>query len=291
MTPNQRSGTNDPQPQGASGIWDLRGRRIIAWRSWTSYGAGTFDRGEGEGIWRGELHRIVFALQPRPPMLFQFDDGPVRTLHQQPESVAIYPAGRLARTVGVNARYAQVCWKPELYRYIAPHLPELPELDPDFFQDPLLRQLIRALADEVGHGAMDQLLADSLVAALAMRVAQRSARRAQERQPDLPRSRLRRVIEYIEAHLDGNLSLAELAEVACLSPCHFSRSFKQGMGVGPQRYTVQRRVERAKALLRQGDESLASIAAAVGFADQSHFTAAFRRETGTTPGRFLASAA
>lgn len=290
MTLKQRSGSDDPQSQGANGTWNLRGRQIISWRNWASFGAGTFDRGEGEGVWRGEHHRVVFSLEPRPPMLFQFDDGPVRNLHQEPASVALYPAGRLARTVGINSRYAQVCWSPELYRLIAPYLPNPPEVEPEFFQDPLLRQLIRALADEVGHGTIDRLLADSLVAALAMRVAQRSAPRIAESQPDLPRSRLRRVIEYIEAHLDQDLTLAELAEIACLSPCHFSRSFKQGIGVGLQRYTVQRRVERAKSLLRRGDEGLAGIAAAVGFADQSHFTAAFRRETGTTPGRFRAAA-
>ncbi len=151
--------------------------------------------------------------------------------------------------------------------------------------------LRESLVEEVGQGPMDRLLADSLMAALAMRAAQRFAPPAVERQPDLSRSRSRRVIEYIEAHLDQDLTLAELAGVACLSPCHFSRSFKHDTGVGPQRYTVQRRVERAKALLRRGDNGLAGIAAAVGFADQSHFTAAFRRETGMTPGRFRASAA
>lgn len=102
--------------------------------------------------------------------------------------------------------------------------------------------------------------------------------------------RLRRVLDYIEAHLDRDLTLAELAGVACLSPCHFSRSFKLAVGVGPRRYTVRRRVERAKGPLRQGGDTLAAIAAAVGFADRSHFTAAFRRETGTTPGHYRADA-
>ena len=99
------------------------------------------------------------------------------------------------------------------------------------------------------------------------------------------------MLEYIEANLGAELTLAELAGVACLSPCHFSRSFKEAVGLGPQRYTVQRRIERAKALLRHGDTSLADVAAALGFADQSHFTAAFGRETGTTLGRFRTAAA
>ena len=136
---------------------------------------------------------------------------------------------------------------------------------------------------------MDRLLADSLMAALAMRVAQRFAPARPQPQPDLPRPRLRRVLDYIEAHLDQELTLGELSGVACLSLCHLSRSFKQEVGIGPQRYTVQGRVERAKTLLRHGGESIASIAAAAGFADQSHFTAAFRRETGVTPGQFRAA--
>lgn len=276
-------------PRSAGNVWTLPGRQIVSWRTWDLSSAGVFDRGEGEGIWRSDQHRLVFSLVPRPSMLLQLNNGPVIDLPQAPASIGVYPAGTLARTVGANSRYAQVCWKPELYRSIAPHLPDPPRIEFAFFQDPLLRQLARSLVEEAGQGTVDRLLADSLMAALAMRVAQRLVPLPPE--PDLPRPRLRRVLDYIEAHLDRELTLAELAGVACLSPCHLSRSFKQAVGIGPQRYMVRRRVERAKAMLRHSDASLASIAATVGFADQSHFTAAFRQEVGTTPGRFRAASA
>jgi AraC family transcriptional regulator len=102
---------------------------------------------------------------------------------------------------------------------------------------------------------------------------------------------LQRVRDYVEAHLDEELSLTVLADIACLSPYHFSRSFKQTAGVGPQHYVIQRRVERAKTLMRRTNQPLALIAQEAGFADQSHLTAIFHRETGVTPGRFRAALA
>jgi AraC family transcriptional regulator len=87
------------------------------------------------------------------------------------------------------------------------------------------------------------------------------------------------------------LTLTELAGVACLSPYHFSRSFKQTTGVGLHHYVMQRRLERAKTLMRRTNEPLALIALEAGFADQSHLNSAFRREIGVTPGQFRASLA
>lgn len=107
----------------------------------------------------------------------------------------------------------------------------------------------------------------------------------------LSRGRLMRVRDYIEIHLDDRLTLTDLAGVACLSTYHFSRSFKLAVGVGPQRYVMQRRVERAKILMRRTRQPLASIALEVGFTDQSHLTQVFHRATGMTPGRFRAALA
>ena len=107
----------------------------------------------------------------------------------------------------------------------------------------------------------------------------------------LSRDRLKRVRDYIETHLDDRLTLTDLAGVACLSPYHFSRSFKERVGTGPQRYVMQRRLERAKTLIRRSNQPLADIAQQVGFADQSHLTSIFRREMGVTPGRYRATLA
>ena len=97
---------------------------------------------------------------------------------------------------------------------------------------------------------------------------------------------MRRVREHVEAHLGDSIDLAALAGVAGLSMFHFAREFKQTTGLTPHRYLLEKRVERARELLARTDLTLAEIAFAVGFADQSHFARRFRQMVGTTPGEF-----
>ena len=91
------------------------------------------------------------------------------------------------------------------------------------------------------------------------------------------------VFDYVETHLDRDLPLAELAEIAGLSPHHFCTAFRRSTGTSPHRYVICRRIERAKRLLR-GQASLAEISLCCGFGSQQHFTTAFRQAEGTTPG-------
>lgn len=100
----------------------------------------------------------------------------------------------------------------------------------------------------------------------------------------LPPAIANRVRGYIDSHLQGNISLEELARIAQLSVHHFARAFRQSVGVPPHSYIVRRRVQRAKELLRTTNFSLSEIAVASGFTDQSHFARHFRRITGISPG-------
>ena len=102
----------------------------------------------------------------------------------------------------------------------------------------------------------------------------------------LPPRVLRRVREYVEAHLEGSISLQDLADTAGLSASHFTRAFKQSEGVTPYRYLLQRRVQRSLELLAGTKLALAEIATASGFADQSHFCRRFRDIVGVTPSSY-----
>lgn len=101
--------------------------------------------------------------------------------------------------------------------------------------------------------------------------------------------RLARVKEFVDAHLADDLSLAEIAAAAELSPFHFARVFKRETGAPPHRYLMERRVARARELLAGTTMDLAEVALACGFAGQSHFTTAFKRHTGLTPGAWRAA--
>ena len=185
-------------------------------------------------------------------------------------------------------------WDTDLYSALLPELGVASRFELLYApQDPLLSQIVMSLAEEIEGGFADRIMVESLGTALCIRIARRFLGHLPRPTSNkgLSPERLRRVRDYIEAHLDDDLSLTVLADIACLSPYHFSRSFKEAIGVGPQRYVIQRRLEWAKSALRRTHDPLALIAQEAGFADQSHLTAIFRREIGMTPGRFRAALA
>lgn len=97
---------------------------------------------------------------------------------------------------------------------------------------------------------------------------------------------LRQVCEYVEGRLADRITDRELATVAGLSDSHFSRAFKESVGMAPHRYVSWRRIEVAARMIADTQRPLSEISLAVGFSDQSHFTRMFRRLTGETPGAF-----
>jgi AraC family transcriptional regulator len=161
------------------------------------------------------------------------------------------------------------------------------------FEDPLVAEIGCAVASELEtETSAGHLLIEGLASSLAARLVQRYLTRVTGQtivefsRGGLDRRRLQRVMEFIEANLEGDLNLDLMASAACLSRYHFARAFKQAVGQSPHRYVSARRLDRAKALLMQGDRSLVDIALALSFSDQASFTRAFRQATGQAPGQF-----
>jgi AraC family transcriptional regulator len=211
------------------------------------------------------------------------------------------PAGTPARWrwSGPNDSLA-VCLEPGLVTRVAA---EAFDLDParltvpplDGLDQPHLRTAMAAVGDELtAGGAGGPLAAESLANVLAVQLLRHvlaPRQPAHGRDGALPRGRLRAVVEYVEGHLDAGLTLEQMAAVARLSPYHFARQFKAATGLPPHQYVIARRVERAQLLLHGGgDLSLAEVAAAAGFSDQSQFSHHFKRLVGVTPGQFRMSA-
>lgn len=143
------------------------------------------------------------------------------------------------------------------------------------------------LAEMQSNGLAGKLYTESLLSLLVIHLLRQHSAFGQALQIDQRQfspSRLKQVLEYIHDHLGQNLSLADLANLANLSPSRFTRVFRQETGVSPHQYLIHARIERAKHLLRSGGEiSIGNIAHQVGFADQSHFTRHFKRIVGVTP--------
>ena len=97
---------------------------------------------------------------------------------------------------------------------------------------------------------------------------------------------IQRAIEFIEANLHRDVSLGEIADIACKSPFHFARTFKEAMGITPVAFVIAKRIERSKTMLRHTDLPISVIANKCGFNSQSHYCRTFRRLEQQSPRQF-----
>jgi AraC family transcriptional regulator len=157
-------------------------------------------------------------------------------------------------------------------------------------EDGLLTHLGRQLLTATGAGhALEQLYAESLTTALSLHLITHYAsfeRRIATDAPRLPGAVLARLDAYIEASAEQPITLAALADLANLSVFHFARRFKLTTGRSPYQYVLDWKITRARQLLRAGEQPVAAISDALGFASPAHFSAAFRRAVGQSPRTF-----
>lgn len=143
--------------------------------------------------------------------------------------------------------------------------------------------LARALYSERQAGVPSgSLYADSIGIALATQLVGLSQKTVNTR-GGLSAEQLRRLFDFVEAHIDQPLTIEALAREAGASGSHLRHWFKQATGTTVHRYVVRRRVERARVLLLQGRLSAGEVALAAGFTHQSHMARWMRLELGYTP--------
>ncbi|MCG5239780.1 AraC family transcriptional regulator [Azospirillum doebereinerae] len=164
--------------------------------------------------------------------------------------------------------------------------PALPSFGDTVLKDPELFQAIRALHRDLERPERDALHLESVAlrafTAAALRHGDLNARpRPLGREPVA----VRRAREYLDAHLEGPVELADLAEAVGLSRFHLLRVFRAAVGTTPHGYLTDRRVGRAKEMLG-GPLPLAEIAAACGFCDQAHLNRVFKARVGVAPGHY-----
>ncbi len=159
-------------------------------------------------------------------------------------------------------------------------------------RDPFLVELAKTLHRESLDGHLSTLFTQSVATLTATHLVRSYSNRmpaAASIRGGMGPSRERRVLAYIEEHLNESITLEELAHVAEISPNYLIALFRQSMGMTPHKYVVQMRIERAYALLKQKELTLLQVAQQCGFQDQSQFTTVFRRYAGVTPGCFRRS--
>jgi AraC family transcriptional regulator len=153
--------------------------------------------------------------------------------------------------------------------------------------DAVTSRLLLSAADVLeGNEALDSLFRQQLTDLLATRLLAAHAGAPAVRQPivgGLAPKVLMRSIERLRSESDADVSLAALAADAGLSRFHFCRAFKESTGLSPHAWLRQHRLEQAMRMLRETDVSVVAVAAALGYASQTAFAAAFKRLTGDTP--------
>jgi AraC family transcriptional regulator len=156
--------------------------------------------------------------------------------------------------------------------------------------DLLIYQIGLALKSSLEeNGAGSRFYADSMATALAAHLLRYYSTRNhdfREYEDGLSKQKLRQAVEYIQAHLGEDLSLGEIANQLGMSQYYFCRLFKRSTGMSPHQYLIRQRVEQAKHLLKQSEQSITSVALECGFANQSHFAKCFRQCTGMNPKHF-----
>jgi AraC family transcriptional regulator len=244
-------------------------------------------------------HSICLSLAPRPVSLLQTQGDKTRT--------GLYAKGDFCITPAQMPFFCRWDSDDRLLqiritdRFMAQVATEALSIDPARLEviptfrtrDPQLEAIAMLILTELKQENLgSSLYIDSLANVLAVQLLrQYSASKPQLAiyAGGLPQRQLQQILEYIHAHLERDIKLADLAGLLGMSQFHFSHLFKQSIGTSPYQYLLQQRIERAQQLLKQTDRSIVDIAFECGFNSHSHLSKQFRQLTGMTPKSYRSS--
>ena len=241
-------------------------------------------------------HGIAVAFAPHDRVVWSVNGSDQHTTSMPPGSVFLYASRQFVwHQREKPSEWIHITFDLELISRIAVEsgLPEDIQLNHRvLFLDPTILHIAQLLKTEVLNGGLaGDLFVESLRNVLLIHLlryySQAAPIKSSETRLNLPQ--LHRIKTYIEDHLSESLSIADLAAIVPMSEFHFARSFKAATGESPHRYVTQQRIERAKVFLSVTQLAVAEIGDRVGFSNQRHFTAQFRKLTGATPKGYRAS--
>jgi len=226
----------------------------------------------------------LIVLHRSGPVQTTFESGGHVTSRCIPKgSIFFLPAGH-ACDVGLHGAL------DTLHIYLRENLVPVHNVTPLLVErDAVIQHLAHAVEQALCENVSNSdLFIDPIARALANRISaiSRSSERRQGQTAGLPDYELRRLKDFIEANLEGEITLAAMASACGIGTKSFVRAFAATIGKSPYQYVIAARVERAKRLIEQNQQGLAEIALRCGFSHQEHLTRAFRRLTGQTPGRY-----
>ncbi|AUZ48085.1 MULTISPECIES: helix-turn-helix domain-containing protein [Pseudomonas] len=211
-----------------------------------------------------------------------------------PDKLCILPAEhQSAWVINGQIRLAHVYFSPEQFALGCVTLldrepRELQLREGTFLEDARLSGCFHQLIALNWHEPGERLLTSSLAHEMLSHtlLSQVGARDGLRVKGGLAAHQRRRLVEYIDQHLQDAISLGQLAGLCALSEYHFARMFRQSFGLPPHQYLLARRLARAKSLLRGSALAVGEIALMCGFSSASHFNQRFRQAMGAAPGDY-----
>lgn len=236
-------------------------------------------------------HAISVAFAPHDRVTWSVDGGTTQTTALPAGSVFIYSSRDFVwHQRERESEYINMMLDPQVLNQVASEngLSTPVKIEHRvIFPDPTILHIAQLLKSEVNSGGLaGKLYTESLRNLLAVHLLRNYTGAVEKPTLDdspLDALKLNQVKDFIEERLAEDLSIADMAAVVHMSQFHFARAFKTATGQSPHRYLTQRRMEQAKVLLSVTRLSVAEVAYRVGFYNTSHFTAQFRKATGTTP--------